>query len=230
MGIGILIVGGKILFRAALRALLESVAGLIVLAEASDIDETVRMADQLEPDVILMDTSTHDGCLIQTIRQIKAGYATGRIIILAGYEYDRLLHEAITAGISGYIIMDAKGTELFNAIQAVMRGELYIHPSMTRNLLNNQLTLRMPDDGHATGLLTRREMEVIRLIAGGFSNRQIAGKLFVSVRTIETHRANISDKLNLRGRSELVNYFMNNCLRKGEKRDLGNESLHKNSP
>jgi len=142
---------------------------------------------------------------IEATRQIKEIYPDISVLILTMHEEDSLLREAIQCGAAGYILKRAVETELIDAIRAVARGDLYIHPGMTRALF--------PDStGQATEVkvhmptLTRREYEVLGMIAQGYSNRQIAAKLTISVRTVETHRANLMNKLNLHSRVELVRF------------------------
>ena len=211
MPIRILIADDHGVLRAGLRALLNAEPDLEVVGEAADGDETLRLTRILEPDIVLLDISMPGCGGIEATRRLKALRASARVLILTVHEDAGLLQAAIQAGASGYIIKRAVESELVNAIQAVSRGDLYVHPAMTRALLAGTDALS-PDDRVAVETPTPRELEVLRLIAQGYTNRQIAGKLTISVRTVESHRANLMDKLGLRSRVELVRYAVKHGL------------------
>jgi DNA-binding NarL/FixJ family response regulator len=163
------------------------------------------LVSDLNPDVVIMDLSMPNTGGIQATQQLKEFYPEVCVLILTIHEDDCLLKEALQCGASGYILKRAVETELTNAIRSVARGDLYIHPAMTRALIENtsaDTEVKRP----AAVTLTHREVEVLRLIAQGYSNRQIATQLTISVRTVESHRANLMAKLNLHSRVELVRY------------------------
>jgi two-component system response regulator NreC len=141
---------------------------------------------------------------ITVTRTIRAKYPKMLVLMLTAHEDHALLIEAIKAGAAGYVVKRAVEGELLNAIQAVMRGDLYVHPAVTRALL--PVTPSGPPQPDYEKVLTAREIEVLRLIAQGNTNMQIANILSLSVRTVESHRANIMDKLRLNNRAELVRY------------------------
>ncbi len=205
MSIRILIADDHGVLRAGLRALLNAEPDLEVVGEAADGDETLRLVRDVEPDVVLLDVSMPGPGGIEVTRQVKAALPQTRVLILTVHEDESLLQEAVGAGAAGYVIKRAVESELINAIRAVWRGDLYIHPAMTRALLRG-VKPAAPSDEEVVEPLTPRETEVLRLIALGYTNRQIAEKLTISVRTVETHRANLTDKLGLRSRVELVRY------------------------
>jgi two-component system response regulator NreC len=205
MAIRILIADDHGVLRAGLRALLNAEPDLQVVGEAAEGNEALRLARALQPDVVLMDISMPDLGGIEAARQLVGRQPNSRVLILTMHEDKALLQEAIRAGASGYILKRAVESELVNAIRAVMRGDLYIHPGMTRALLPD----RAPEASSketAAGVPTPREMEVLRLIVTGHTNRQIAGILTISVRTVESHRASLMGKLGLHSRVELVRY------------------------
>jgi len=205
MPINILIADDHGVLRAGLRALLNAEADLDVIGEASNGHEALRLADELRPDVILLDLSMPDMGGLDAARQLKELLPSARILILTVHEDESLLRETIQAGAAGYITKRAIESELINAIHAVQRGDLYVHPSMTRALLQ-QNAPAPPTDPNLVEALTPREIDVLRLIAQGYTNRQVAEELCISVRTVESHRANLMGKLNVRGRVELVRY------------------------
>jgi two-component system response regulator NreC len=184
--------------------LLASEADLEVVGEAADGDEALRMAGELSPEVVLMDITMPGMDGIEATRKLLAEMPSARVLLLTVHADSSLLREALQAGAAGYILKRAVESELINAIRAVARGDLYIDPAMTRALLTEPA--RNPCRDNLNETLTSRETEVLQLIAGGYTNRQIAEKLTISVRTVEGHRANIMGKLDLRSRVELVRY------------------------
>ena len=205
MAIRVLIADDHGVLRAGLRALLNSEQEMEVVGEAADSEQTLRLAEELQPDVVLMDLNMPKGGGIYATQQLKELLPEAKVLILTVHEDDSLLREAIQCGAAGYILKRAVESELINAIQAVARGELYIHPAMTRALLDQSTPDSLPDQTIAA-TLTQREYEVLRLIAQGNSNRQVASLLTISVRTVESHRANLMEKLNLTCRVDLVRY------------------------
>lgn len=211
MSIGILIADDHGVLRAGLRALLNAEHDLQVLGEAADGQEALAVATELRPDIVLLDLSMPGMNGIEVTRQLKAALPATLVLILTVHEDESLLQEAIRVGASGYIIKRAVESELINAIRAVSRGEMYVHPAMTRALMKD-LAPRVVSNTDPLKILTRREIEVLRYIAQGHTNRQIADALCLSVRTVESHRANLMSKLNLSSRVELVHYAMEHGL------------------
>ncbi len=205
MPIRILIADDHGVVRAGLRALLNAQPDLQVVGESATGEETLRLASTLHPDVVLLDLSMPDMSGIEVTRRLRATLPETRVLILTLHEDERLLREAVQGGAAGYIIKRAVEDELINAVRVVWRGDLYVHPAMTRALLKD-LTPSPPTGMHPVEPLTPRDIEVLRLIAQGYTNREAADALGISVRTVESHRANIMDKLGLRGRAELVRY------------------------
>ena len=205
MPMRILIVDDHGVLRAGLRALLNAEPDLQVVGEAADGQTGLRLATELNPDLVLMDITMPGMSGIQVTRQLKETLPSTRVLILTLHEDESLLREAIRAGASGYILKQAVEAELISAIRAVGRGELYIHPAMTRALLKDVSPLLVPEE-NPTEPLSPRELEVLRLVAQGHTNRQVAEMLHLSVRTVESHRANLMDKLGLSSPAQLVRY------------------------
>jgi len=211
MPIHILIADDHGVLRAGLRALLNAEPNLEVIAEASDGNDALRLASELRPDIVLLDISMPGPSGIEVTRRLKEALPELRVLILTAHEDESMLREAVQAGAAGYIIKRAVESELINAIHAVWRGDLYVHPAMTRALLR-ETSLFPVSAEPAVESLTPREIEVLRLIAKGYTNGQIAKELNLSVRTVESHRANLMGKLELRSRVELVRYAMEHGL------------------
>ena len=209
MPIRLLVADDHGLLRAGLIALLNAETGMIVVGEADDEHSAVSLAAETRPDIVLMDISMPDSGGIQATRRIKQLVPETKVLIMTVHEDKSLVQEAIQAGAMGYILKRAIKSELVNAIHAIMRSELYLHPAMARLLLlenrgsqPQELNL-VPEPFEP---LTSREIEVLRLIARGYTNSQVAENLHISVRTVEYHRGNLTAKLNLRSRSELMKY------------------------
>ncbi len=211
MSIQILIADDQGLLRAGLRALLSAEPDMEVVGEAEDSQAVLRLAAELSPQVILLDISMPDCDGIETTRRLKELAPSARVLMITVHEDDTLLQEAIKAGAAGYIVKRAVESELIDAIRAVQRGDIYIHPSMTRALLR-EITPAPKQTDTPVESLTPRELDILRLIARGCTNRQMADILNLSVRTVEGHRANLMAKLNLQGRVELVRYAHENNL------------------
>ena len=203
MAIKILIVDDHGVLRAGLRALLNSEEDMQVVGEAATAREALRLALEKKPDVVLMDISLAGESGIEVTKALVERNPELRILILTIHEDESLLRAAMQVGAYGYILKRAVESELVNAIRSVATGDLYIHPAMTRALFEG-VKERNGEDKVLT--LTVREVEVLRLIVQGYTNRQIAEQLSLSIRTVESHRANIMAKLNLRSRVELVRY------------------------
>ncbi len=205
MPIRILIADDHSFIRTGLRTILQSQPDVQVVGEAADALEAIQLVQELKPDVLLTDISMPGltGGGIEVTRRIQKLLPDVAVLILTVHEDETLLREAIQAGASGYVVKRAAEAELISAVQAVARGDMYIHPAMTRMLLAGLAAPKAARSG-AVESLTQREIDVLRLLAKGYTNRQIADALSVSVRTVEGHRANLMDKLNAHSRVELT--------------------------
>jgi two-component system response regulator NreC len=212
MSIQVMIADDHGLVRGGLRALLSAEPEIEVVAETSSGDETLKQATALKPDILLLDISMPGPSGIDVTRSLKETSPQTQILIATVHEDESLLQEAIDAGAAGYIVKKAVESELIDAIRAVHRGDMYIHPAMTRALLNKDNGPRENRSNTPVEALTPREVDVLRLIAQGYTNRQMAEKMSISIRTVEGYRANLMGKLGLQGRVELVSYARKNNL------------------
>lgn len=205
--IRILIVDDQALIRSGLRMILEAEDGLSVIGEASDGREAIEVATRQRPDVILMDIRmpVMDG--IDATRRLNASAFSPkpRVLILTTFDLDEYVYAAIRASASGFLLKDAPPDDLIHAIRVVARGEALLAPTVTRRLIE-EFASRPEPDGAPEGMdeLTERELEVLRSLAAGLSNAEIADALFVSEATVKTHISHILTKLDLRDRVQAV--------------------------
>jgi two-component system response regulator NreC len=204
--IRLLIADDHTIFRAGVRLLLEAETDIEVVGEALNGEEAAQMAEALHPDLILMDIGMPGTNGLEATRQIKARFPDIHILVLTMHRSDEYFFEMLKAGASGYLLKAAETSELIGAIRAVARGEVFLYPTMARQLLQDYL--QRLNDPNETGqpTLTPREKEILRLLAEGHSNKEIADKLVVSPSTIHSHRTNLMQKLNLSSRYELIQY------------------------
>lgn len=215
MKVRILLADDHAVLRSGLKLLLESQNNLSVVGEAATGAETLRLAEQLQPDLILLDLSMPQLGGLEAIPLIKKLAPEAKILILTMYDDVHYLQRALKSGAAGYVLKRAADMELISAIRAVMRGEIYIHPSMTRLLLDDMLPKAESQPVDAWETLSEREQEVLRLVALGHTNAEIADQLHLSIKTVETYRARGIEKLGLTSRAALVRY----ALKKGLIRD-----------
>jgi two-component system response regulator NreC len=201
----VLIADDHAIVRTGLRSLLSSEPSLDLVAEATGGYETIHLVMEYHPDILVLDLSMPDLDGIEVTKQLIPLYPDLKVLILTLHEDDALLREAIKSGASGYILKRAAESELISAIQIVMRGDMYVDPSMLRNLFEEE-PKSVPTGVESAEPLTPREIEVLKLIVQGYTNRQVGEELNISVRTVEGHRANLFGKLGLRTRVDLVRF------------------------
>ena len=210
--IRIMVVDDHAVLRQSLHYMLGAQPGIEVVGEASNGREAVEMAEKLQPDVILMDTIMPGLNGIEATRQIRRRLPKTKVLMVTGYLEDEYVAGALKAGASGYVVKKSELDELVLGIQAVNRGNPYFSSSIGEGDLTDYLWQMKSNSGKVGyDLLTSREREVLQLIAEGFSNQQIAQELFISIKTVEAHRAHIMTKLHAKNRTDLIRY----ALRKG---------------
>jgi len=179
-----------------------------VVAEASDGEETVTNTRKSTPDIVLMDITMPGLTGSEATREIKKTDPETKVLVLTMHEDENYLYQMLNAGADSYVPKKAADTELLAAIRATYRGEHFIHSSMTDGLLSHARGKPVNEtfDRRKRDLLSQRETEVLRLLAMGYTNQQIADKLYLSVRTVETYKARLKEKLGAKGRADLVRY------------------------
>jgi DNA-binding NarL/FixJ family response regulator len=184
---------------------LEREPDLEVVGEAGDGEEAVRLTTQLKPDVVIMDVAMPHLSGIEATKQIKARMSSIAVLILTGYDYDEYIFSLLEAGAAGYLLKDVSGDELIDAVRAVYAGEPVLHPVVVRKLMTRVYSPpATAAEGQPQELLTQRELEVLTLAAKGMSNKDIAEKLVISVRTVQAHLRSIFNKMGVGSRSEAV--------------------------
>ena len=191
-----LLVDDHQIVRSGVRRILEATGRFDIVGEASGVHEAVERARLLRPEIVVLDLALRDGSGLDAIAEIRELGA--RVVILSMQDEPAYARRAFELGAQGYVVKDAADDELAGAIDTVLADRVYVHPALAARLV-----LREPEDD-----LTERERQILRLIALGYTNQEIAGQLFLSVRTIEAHRRHILDKLRLTTRADLVRYAL----------------------
>jgi two-component system, NarL family, response regulator NreC len=186
--------------RSGLRVLLESDGRFAVLGEAGDVAATVQQVNDCHPRVLVLDLNMGGESSLETIPQLRTDWPETQIVVLTMQEDPGFARAALRAGALGYVLKDAADEELMNAVLLASRGETYLNPQLGARLAAQPPENSRPDN------LSPRESEVLKLIALGHTNTEIAASLFLSVRTVESHRAHIQQKIGLTTRAELVGY------------------------
>ncbi|OGR31030.1 MAG: DNA-binding response regulator [Desulfobacca sp. RBG_16_60_12] len=212
MSIKVLIADDHQIVRDGLRSMLEKEPWIKVVGEAEEGRTTLRLARELEPDVIIMDVSMPDLNGIEATRQIVAEFPTIKVIALSMHNDRRFVLNMIKAGAKGYLLKDSAFKELAKAIKVVVSNQTYLSGEIADILVQDYLSVSTPDEFSAFHLLSPREREVLQLLAEGKSSNQIAESLHISVKTVETHRAQLMAKLKIKSIAELTKYAIREGL------------------
>jgi DNA-binding NarL/FixJ family response regulator len=213
MKIRILVVDDHTILRAGLRMMLNAQPDMEVIGEAQDGRQALQEAQRLQPDVILMDITMPDVNGIEATKHIKRVLPEVKILMLTMHEHDEYVFQALRAGASGYMLKEAADTELITAIHVIKSGQFYLSPTAQSVVVGDYLQrVRTGEERDSYSCLTEREREILKLVAEGHTNNQIAERLIISPKTVDTHRTHIMDKLNLHSRAELVKYAMRRGL------------------
>jgi DNA-binding NarL/FixJ family response regulator len=205
VSIRVLVADDQALVRSGFRLILEAREDIEVVGEAEDGAEAVELARRVDPDVILMDVRMPKMDGVEATRRLTAAGSSARVVILTTFDLDEYVHEAIRAGASGFLLKDVQPAQLVEAVRVVAAGEALLAPTVTRRLLD-RFARALPDEKPPPSLdaLTARELEILRLVAGGLSNAEIAEQLVVTEATVKTHVSSVLRKLHLRDRVQAV--------------------------
>lgn len=210
----IMIADDHVMVRDGLRTLISSVPGFEVVGEAGDGLEAIATAARIKPDVLLLDIAMPNMRGIEAIPEIKRQLPETKILVLSMHDRSQYVQQALKNGADGYILKHSAASELVAALNHVNSGELYLSPAISRHVVKNWL--RDEESTAGTGRpqweLTERERAVLKLITEGHSNKEVGAMLHISPKTVETHRARIMDKLNLRTVPDLVRYAIKSGL------------------
>jgi two-component system response regulator NreC len=202
----VLLVDDHAILREGLRMVLDAQPQIKVVGEAGDGRQAVELAEKLRPDVVVMDIAMPSLNGLDATRQIKKRWPEIRVVILTMHENQQYLMQIVKAGATGAVLKRSAGTELLTAIRAAALGQSYFSPSIASMMLDDY-RVRLNDEGiDNPEILTEREREVLQLVAEGKNNHEIADSLFLSIKTVQTHRAHIMEKLDLHDRTDLVKY------------------------
>lgn len=211
--IKVLLADDHTIVRKGLRSLLEDDKDIEVVDEAEDGREALEKAERLQPDVVVMDIAMPGLNGVEATRQIKKHFPEIKVLILSMHANEEYIFQTLRAGASAYLVKKAAPRDLISAIQAAKRGESFLSPSISRTVIEEYIRKaeKTTEDEDPFEKLTDREREVLQLIAEGLSNRTIAKRLYISTKTVETHRAHLMEKLNTHSTADLTKY----AIRKG---------------
>ncbi len=210
--IGVLLIDDHAVLRGGLRLIIDSQEDMQVLGDTGEGGEAVVLCKRHKPDVILLDLSLHEENGLHVLAELKSCCPDVKVLVLTMHDSEAYFSEVMRLGGSGYILKKVADVELVTAIRTVNRGEIVVDPVLTRKVLNSLYGAKAKTKKSSHTELTPREREVLRLVALGYTNKQVADALVISVKTVESHRYNIKDKLSLNKRSELVRYAIKEGL------------------
>ncbi len=199
----ILVVEDHLIVREALVTLLGVRPDLQIVGVAASIREAMPLVDQTVPDLLLLDLSLEDGSGIELARKLHRSRSRTRVLVVTGYRDGFAAREALAAGVAGYVLKEQPTADLFAAIDVIRRGGTYVSPTIAAQLRSDQLS---PKEDDPLASLSNRESEIFRLLVSGNSSKDLSRRLFISVKTVETHRTNIGRKLGVRTSVDLVRF------------------------
>jgi two-component system response regulator NreC len=211
--IRVLLADDHTILRAGLRIMLNAQADIEVVGEASNGLEAIRESARLVPDVVIMDITMPDRNGIDATRDIKKAQPDVKVLMLTMHENEAYLFQSLRAGASGYMMKESADTDLIMAIRTVQSGRFYLSAAAQAMMVGDYLQrVHSGEEKDSYNDLTEREREILKLVAEGLTNNQIAERLIISPKTVDTHRTHVMDKLNLHSRAELVKYAMRRGL------------------
>jgi two-component system response regulator NreC len=204
--LSILLVEDHIMVREGIKLLINSQPDMKIVGEAKNGEEVIGLVKELTPDVVVMDISMPKVNGLEATKKIKKICPEAKILTLTRHKDDGYLQQLIQAGVSGYVLKQSTPSELIRAIHHIAEDKSYIDPALTRKVFGGYVGKNIPLRGEGKAELTARESEVLRLIARGYSNKEIANHFKLSVKTIESHKANSMRKLNMDSRVDIIRY------------------------
>ena len=204
----ILLVDDHTIVRQGLAKVLEAEPGFRIVGEAKDGREAIGMVEQTRPDIVIMDIAMPLLNGVEATRQIKKANPATKVIILSMHSQRRFISELLSLGASGYLIKDSSGTDVVLAIKAALKGDTYLSPSISRQVIEDYVSLKRTKSSREElyGQLSNREREVFQMIAEGRSTREIADVLCISASTVKTHRSNIMEKMQMESVFQMVHF------------------------
>jgi DNA-binding NarL/FixJ family response regulator len=202
----VLLVDDHAILREGIRMVLDAQSGMTVVGEAEDGRQALDMVEELQPDVVVMDIAMPNMNGAEATRQIKRRFPRTRVVILTMHENQQYLMQIVNAGATACVLKRSAGTELVTAVKAAARGESYFSPTMASMMLDVYRKRLVEEGSDELALLTEREREVLQLVAEGKTSQEIADQLFVSIKTVQTHRMHIMEKLDAHDRTDLVRH------------------------
>jgi len=213
--IGVLLVDNHKLFRGGIKSLLKSFKDIAIIGEANNGEKAIDLVASLSPDIVVMDITMSNMDGLEATKKIKESYPNTKVLILSMHDEEEYISTSIKNGADGYILKDSEEEEFITAIRTVAKGEQYYTPSVSKIMVKGyirKMTKKTVKQNQAGLSLSNREIEILILIAEGLSNAKIAAKLFISTRTVDTHRNNIMRKLDLHNLSQLIKYAIKHAL------------------
>lgn len=202
----VLLADDHAILREGIRMVLDAQPGITVVGEAEDGRQALEMVEDLQPDVVVMDIAMPNMNGAEATRQIRRRFPRTRVVILTMHENQQYLMQIVNAGATACVLKRSAGTELVTAVKAVARGESYFSPTMASMMLDVYRKQLVEEGSDELALLTEREREVLQMVAEGKTSQEIADQLFVSIKTVQTHRMHIMEKLDAHDRTDLVRH------------------------
>jgi two-component system, NarL family, response regulator NreC len=202
----VLLADDHAILREGIRMVLDAQPGITVVGEAEDGRQALEMVEDLQPDVVVMDIAMPNMNGAEATRQIKRRFPHTKVVILTMHENQQYLMQIVNAGATACVLKRSAGTELVTAVKAAARGESYFSPTMASMMLDVYRKQLVAEGSDELALLTEREREVLQLVAEGKTSQEIADQLFVSIKTVQTHRMHIMEKLDAHDRTDLVRH------------------------
>jgi two-component system, NarL family, response regulator NreC len=218
--IRVLIADDHAILRAGLRMLIEAQPDMTVVAEAENGNEAIRLARETSPAVVILDVTMPEKGGLHAIRDILKHNPAVRILLLTMHEEPAFLRTALAAGASGYVLKKSVDADLLSAIRAVSKGRVYVDSELATALVVQAVPERARGEDQPSEVLSKRELQVLKLVAEGFSSREISQQIFIGTKTVETYRGRFAEKLGLKSRADIVRYALEIGLLKPEKFSL----------